>query len=965
MVEREVSRAPAPFARLTSPWLVGREPELELLVRAAAHPPAVLTVQGEAGVGKSRLMRELLSHGSLAERPTLAGWCYPLRQSFPLGPVVDALRDTASRLSGARLSPVVGALGALLPELAECLPPLPASLDDPRAQRHRIFRALREVLMALGPTVLVIEDVHWAEHDTMDFLRYLLVEIPDELVVALTYRREDLRLASAVADLTDRLPSTSGRANVTLEPLAPAEVRRLVAGILGHDDVAEALALEIHAQTAGLPLAIEEVVDLLRGATAASVATEWPSPRPLSAGVPVAVRDSVLARLGRQTDDGRLVARAIAVMGVPVEEIVVQGVGGMSPTRNRRGLVDALDAALIEEVTPAVYQCRHALAAQAIYESIPGPVRRELHLAAGSALEASAPDRFAQMAHHYRVAGRRRAWARCAEAAADAATSVGDDPTATSLLLDALSSQGLTRAGRVRVSTKLGTAALYSSVHGPAIAALRTTLADQRLPAHARGRLRFALSRLLIDQGDTRAGRAELQVAVGELRRHPLLAARAMVNLAAPAQAGCDVDESLEWLARAATLAALGASPAVSAAVHASQAVVLVSIGDATCWRAVAAVPRDGSTSDEKLELIRGYSRLASVALHLGHDDHAARFLADAERLRSDLDLPRWSPWLDSTASALRWVRGQWTGLETAAGALLADTAATPLRAVSNHVVVGALARARGDLALAASHLTTAHELALGSGCVTSIATCAGELGRLHLGAGDLAAALDVVGSALGAISDKGVWAWAGGPAPVAVEALVGAGCVDEARAVVSRFGRGLEGRVAPAATAALQVCSGLVADADGPSPTAARWFTQAEQSWRAMARPYEEARAGERRGDCLMAAGDQGAEDALRRSLAAFTALGAAWDADRVRRTLRAHGVTLPWRGGRRGYGDALSPREAEVARLAAAGRSNREIASVLFISSRTVEDHVRAAMRKLHVSSRHELPGEATKDP
>ncbi|TMQ93547.1 helix-turn-helix transcriptional regulator [Actinomadura soli] len=100
----------------------------------------------------------------------------------------------------------------------------------------------------------------------------------------------------------------------------------------------------------------------------------------------------------------------------------------------------------------------------------------------------------------------------------------------------------------------------------------------------------------------------------------------------------------------------------------------------------------------------------------------------------------------------------------------------------------------------------------------------------------------------------------------------------------------------------------------------------------------------------------DSGARD-LALLAEEFAALGALRDAARCRRVLRGHGVTLPSRRGRRGYGDQLSPRESEVARLVALGHSNRQIAGALFLSTRTVEQHVAKVLRKLKVSSRAEV--------
>jgi DNA-binding CsgD family transcriptional regulator len=89
-----------------------------------------------------------------------------------------------------------------------------------------------------------------------------------------------------------------------------------------------------------------------------------------------------------------------------------------------------------------------------------------------------------------------------------------------------------------------------------------------------------------------------------------------------------------------------------------------------------------------------------------------------------------------------------------------------------------------------------------------------------------------------------------------------------------------------------------------------------------------------------------------------AFRELGASWDAARVRHTLREHGISPPHRGGRRGYGRDLSPREAEIAGLAREGHTTREIALALFLSPKTVEWYLGSAMRKLGVSSRTQLP-------
>ncbi|MPZ29279.1 MAG: AAA family ATPase [Micromonosporaceae bacterium] len=113
-------------ARAVSPALVGRDRELAALASTVAAPPTIVSIEGEAGVGKTRLVSELPGRPELAGRRLLVGRCHQIRESFPLGPVVEAVRGVgAAELPGLRLSPVVGALRPLLPELAGLLPAAP------------------------------------------------------------------------------------------------------------------------------------------------------------------------------------------------------------------------------------------------------------------------------------------------------------------------------------------------------------------------------------------------------------------------------------------------------------------------------------------------------------------------------------------------------------------------------------------------------------------------------------------------------------------------------------------------------------------------------------------------------------------------------------------------------------------------------------------------------------------------
>jgi DNA-binding CsgD family transcriptional regulator len=176
---------------------------------------------------------------------------------------------------------------------------------------------------------------------------------------------------------------------------------------------------------------------------------------------------------------------------------------------------------------------------------------------------------------------------------------------------------------------------------------------------------------------------------------------------------------------------------------------------------------------------------------------------------------------------------------------------------------------------------------------------------------------------------------------------------------MVDEFAAGIENRQTPAAVAALTWCRALLAEANGQSTEAAECFRRARARYQALPRPYEAALAGEASGRCALAGSPEntagvselaGAGDELE-------ALGATWDVARVRAALRAHTSVERRPRGRPSYGDQLSPREQEVAELAGAGLSNREIAATLHLSPRTVEQHVARAIKKLGAFSRRDL--------
>ncbi|MEV6979482.1 ATP-binding protein, partial [Kitasatospora sp. NPDC093806] len=150
---------------------MGRDRELARAADVLSRPPAVLVVEGEAGVGKSGLVAEAVRAQARAGRTVLTGRCHPLREPEPFGPVADALRDAAALLPPrAELPPSTGALGWLLPDLAPLLPAAPSGGDGLLSARRLLAQGVRALLAALDDPVLVIEDLHWADDATLDLL---------------------------------------------------------------------------------------------------------------------------------------------------------------------------------------------------------------------------------------------------------------------------------------------------------------------------------------------------------------------------------------------------------------------------------------------------------------------------------------------------------------------------------------------------------------------------------------------------------------------------------------------------------------------------------------------------------------------------------------------------------------------------------------------------------------------------
>lgn len=942
--------------RVVSPILVGREDQLRRLVTAVSRPPAVAVLEGEAGIGKTRLVTEMAAHPDAAGRLFLVGGARRIREPFPLGPVVEALRGLGELLARAELSPVAGALRGLLPELAEVLPPPLEPLDDRAAERHRLFRGLVEVLDALGPVVLVMEDLHWADEQTVEFLAYLLAALPARMSVVLVYRGEEV--GAGIRETTGRLPDSVFHDHVVLEALDAEQTGVLAASILDAKDVTPDFGAHLHELSSGLPLAVQELLALLRerGALIQLRSGRWARKALAELDVPPGVRDSVRERVGRLSAAARGVAEAAAVLQVPAQVAVLAQVGGLSRAETVAGLDELLVSGLLaEQDGTAVF--RHVLAAQAVYGGIPLGRRQDLHTRAAAAVRSVKPVPLGQEAHHLRHAGLLREWVDAAEQAAGQASELGDDAEAVRILEDVLRNAPLEPERRGRLAVRLGWAA-GQVLRPPEVIDLLSEALESEQPGPSRGQLHFLIGLLQERLGDDPgAQRRAFVAAVDDLGDRPELAAWVMAALGRPMDAAVTLAEHTVWLDRALEAVPAIGDPVEEIFVLGKIAASLSGFGDPR-WAALTdGVRRRTGGRPRHRQEVNAYRSIAENVCCAGHFELADQLLAAASQGAAGEESSR-EPLARCrlVALLLAYCRGTWDGLDQETALLLDEYGGRPADRITAETVAACLALAHGDLDVARRDLHDVVQRTVALGGYELLPLSVTGFLRLSSARGEAEAALAVTGAAVAVWETKGLWPLAVRAVPALAEAMAGAGGHDEAADLIARLSALLDGLDAPLAPAALAHARGHLA---AGRTAAAEQFLAAGSAYDRLGAPYEAAQAREQAAGCLFAAADARAEEPLRAAITTFQALGARWDLDRAAQLARKYGVAVRGRypGGPQGYGGGLSPREREIAEMAAAGLTNREIGQRLFVSPRTVEKHLGAVLRKLGLRSRAAL--------
>lgn len=831
----------------------------------------VAIVSGEAGVGKTSVLRTFVA--DLPDGDALWGCCDGLRTPRPLG----ALLDIAATAGG---------------DLAR----LAAEVASATAPRDALFRATVDRLAtAPRPVVLIVEDAHWADDATLDFVTFLGRRAPStRVLLVITYRDDEVGARHPLRVALGDMAAAAGEP-IRLRPLSAEGVATLATG---HDVDASAL----YGITGGNPFYVTESLAAGTG------------------GVPDSVRDAVLARAGRLRPQARRLLDAVAIVPGHAEMWLVDAIAGPD--------ADALDDCVeggVVEVSNAFAALRHELARRAVVDAMPPARRRGLHRRALGALRherASGSEGVssARLAHHAVEAGDVDAVLVHAPDAANEAERRGAHREAAAHLKDAVRhADRLPIAQRGRLYVRLGSELTLLNEPDEAIEALRAGLTHLQAAGERReeGRALVLLASTLTSAARGRESVEASYEALDILESFGPCAdlAGAYVSVASVHMLARQLDEAIDWSYRGERMAdEVGDAAATCLARIQGGAAELLAGVDTGVDRIRAGIDLACEHHwDHRVAL--GYSQIGSGAGEIRRYDVAVPALGECVRFASDRELLSNVAYASSWRARCDFELGRWDDAGRRASEVLGNLRTVGIARVTALMTIGRLRARRGD-----PEVWPPLDEALG------LARQTGHLQRLW----PVAAARAEAAWLEDRIEDA-------------------ADLVDEVFLIAERLG--YPWAVGELAFWRWRACRVDDVPAAAPAPFrhhVAGRLDAAVAAWRAIGCPYEAA-------DVL---GDSTTTDSVRAALDEFDRLGARPAAARAAARLRKLGVRVargPNRATRANPAN-MTHRELDVLVLVAAGLSNRELAEHLGISTKTAGHHVSSILAKLGAANRAE---------
>jgi DNA-binding CsgD family transcriptional regulator/tetratricopeptide (TPR) repeat protein len=867
----------------TASELLERGGELALLgeclgmVRASSRGRLVL-VSGEAGIGKTALLRRFCDEAE-SSACVLWGGCDPLFTARALGPLLDIAQLTRGELS--------------------------RSLES-GARPFEVVTVLMREAHRRAPTIVVLEDVHWADEATLDVLALLGRRIESFPALLVASYRDELGRTHPLRVVLGELPRV-GVHRLKLSPLSPSAVAALAEGRIAD-------AQELYRQTAGNPFFVTEV---------------------LAAGgdeMPESARDAVLARASHLSSAARMLLEVVAIAPSQCELWLLEAIAGEAP----EALEECLASGMLEAHSRGV-AFRHELARLALEASLPANRRIALHRQALALLakpQRGAPDP-ARLAHHAEAAADARAVLKYAPPAAARAASVGAHREAAALYASAVRFADEVSV-RVSLLDSLAREAYLTGDFVEAAEACAEALDGHRAAGAVReeaGSLRLH-SRLLFSLGRDQDAIAEGKDAVILLETLPpdrdlALAYATLSEVAAMAE---NPEPAVAWGQRALELAHKFDDRETAA--HAE-----VCIGGVEAQRGDrAASAKLERTLEAAIELgfeavaANAFEFLVSAAVRARDFAAVDRYLTRGIDYCSDRDLGTWRQGLVALGARADLDRGRWSDAAAGAARVL-RTARTQAMAPALARSVLALVRARRgdpgvddalDFRVPEDDVDAARTRQVPAPPPTSkmyLAIARAEIAWLRRDpvgvreATDEALALAVRADTAWIIGELAYWRWC-------------AGIVEEVPAGAAEpYALSIRGE-----------------------------WRRAADGWIELGCPYEAA----------LALADADDDEGLRRAFDELQQLGARAAAAIVARGLRERGIRGLPRGPRRSTEQnpaGLTRRELEVLSLVAQGLRNAQIAEHLVVSEKTIDHHVSAILRKLDTRTRGEATAEAAR--